>query len=360
MKMNIKDKRYSLAQLLLVSIILCGLDLNVNSYFIYIVLILYAIFFYKRLSLTSQPGLVTATIIIVFISLFRVGQYSEYLFTDCFLMVLGFLPMIFNAKFDVKISVLNLICVVCLLVSQWDNLSDFNLSTDSIINSDIGTEANILPFILPLFAIRNLERKEYKMFIVNVIMTVIAGKRISFLGLVIACLAYLFLQMGKNKKYDLILKLSIVIVVVLYLSITQMLVLGVFDDYIFQKTGLSANAFTMGRLNRYSLIVNDQNVNYLFGIGIGNTCSYYELESFNRIHNDIYKLFVENGVLLFILYWWIVLRKTSGKSLIYLVYLTVLFMTDNVLVYAPFMFAFGYFAFKDVKNSIINKQISCI
>lgn len=346
--MKVGMKRYSLFQFLFVSFILCGLELNVNSYFIYFAIIVYVAIFHNRLSLKSQPGLVIATLIIVIISLLRIEQYSEYLYTDCFLMMLGFLPIMFNTKFNIKIKALNIVCIICLLVSQLDNLSNFNLSTEAIVHSDIGTEANILPFILPLFAIRNVERKEYKMFVINFIMTIIAGKRISFLGMIIACICLLFIR-SNDKKSIFILKLSIALVVILYLSITQMLVSGVFDDFIIQHTGLSTNAFTMGRFNRYSLIVNDPNVNYIMGIGIGNTCSYYELESFNRIHNDIYKLFVENGAILFFLYWWIVLRKANSKSLIYLVYLTVLFMTDNVLVYAPFMFAFSYFAFRDNK-----------
>ena len=119
---------------------------------------------------------------------------------------------------------------------------------------------------------------------------------------------------------------------------------GHYDQLISISTGMSVDAVTMGRRVLYAQVLGFiQDISWL-GIGLGKTTQIlssigYELQN---LHSDLLKYFLEFGPILFGV--WIYglyrLNTLSPRLITMLVYLNILFITDNVSIYFNVMFLF--------------------
>lgn len=70
------------------------------------------------------------------------------------------------------------------------------------------------------------------------------------------------------------------------------------------------NQFTMGRYELYNTAINRSNIlegaNFIWGIGNGNVLPLLEGA---RLHNDVLKIFIENGLVVFVLFFVILYQK---------------------------------------------------
>ncbi len=127
----------------------------------------------------------------------------------------------------------------------------------------------------------------------------------------------------------------------LYFTCSYNLAKGNFDDVIFEYTGLSSNAFTMGKeslyVNNFAHYQIDNIFHFVFGIGS------ISIFMDRQLHNDIMKIMIENGCLIFMIFWFFFYRNCGIRILPYLLYLNLLFMTDNTLIYVPVIFFMCFF-----------------
>lgn len=334
-------------KILLITFILTAMEFGINSYLVYMSVLLFTLLYGKKLNFHKQPNLVYAYLLIIITSVFRIGQYTNYMFNEIVLLGLGIIPFLFKANIaNINIVTLNILCCLSMFLSTLGNISNINISLASILNSDIGTEGNIMPFIIPFFALYSLIQKKYKLLFLNIIMTIIGGKRIAFLGLIIAMIMYYYNRNKSKKEVSMIIKFSLISICIFYIYFIYSFCSGNFDSIIYEYTGLSSNALTVGRFDIYNQFFERKDVNYIYGLGQGAITHMLEGNSNNRFHNDLLKILGENGFFIFIIFLTIMVSKMKYKLLPYYSYLLVIFLTDNTLIYVPVTFIFCFFCIR--------------
>jgi hypothetical protein len=133
----------------------------------------------------------------------------------------------------------------------------------------------------------------------------------------------------------------------LFIQVAIVIVDGVYDQYVYEKTGFSLDRLLMGRKTFYSLALDNLGDFSWFGGGIGKIDDiikdFYGIPI--NLHSEVLRNYLEFGVILFVL--WIVIifyqATFSIKSTIFLCYLNILLLTDNVFIYFEIMFSFYFF-----------------
>jgi hypothetical protein len=201
----------------------------------------------------------------------------------------------------------------------------------------------MLPFFFGLFFLFFLLRKNYIFALINLIFIILSFKRIVFVGILLCTLLYLLPQRLKKlliNRVNLIVFNLLVIVLFFFLSN------GFFDEIVREITGLSIGHFTQGRSTFFTLVYPDliaiKEQVVFFGIGQGNLLEilYENLGVRSLFHNDVFKLFAENGLLVFILFFHFLFKNKTNNQLILCVFFNLLLITDNVLTYAPVLLLF--------------------
>lgn len=201
-------------------------------------------------------------------------------------------------------------------------------------------------FIFGLFAIYYAYRKRWGMFLFAGIFMYLSDKRIVILGVLIALLVILVMNIFRNNK-----KLAAAI----WAGVTALVYLYLYMIYsgFMEKFCWGANINTNGRVEIYSRMANefDFSLGYL-GNGIGiveHLLKCWNISEFANLHNDLLKLYIELGFLGLLIYmvsYWVVFQLIdrwfdSSKMSFFLgisVYSMLLFTTDNVSIYIMYLF----------------------
>ena len=157
---------------------------------------------------------------------------------------------------------------------------------------------------------------------------------------VIAAIPFVLLERNnriilKNKRW-LFLAANIAVLFII-ISFTQ----GLYDNLIREITGLSAGHFTMGRNILYEPIVDkffEMNLfEKLFGLGQAFTYNLSISNIGDSPHNDLLVLLLDQGIIVFSLFFlWIYKVKIVSP----VIFINMLFITDNTLIYTFFIFVF--------------------
>ncbi len=352
-----KDNRvvyFSQILLLIVSIITCSLEFGVHSYLIYGIITVWGIG--NLTSKVTYNNFIVAMMFIVCVGCLRIWDYSARMLMNIMLSFIGILPFLNNKNICVKVWVLNFIAIIIFVIINASTQQSLSMSAiiNSMIFSDLETESSMLSFIFPLFSLHYLVNdRNLKLYFLNFLFTIIAGKRIALLALVLASLAFIIFS-KREKMYNRLIPYITTCAIIFnlaYLYISYLLASGGLDDLISYYTGLSSNAFTMGRENIYGNIFSyfDSSNLSSFFFGIGSVSNYME----RQLHNDILKIFLENGIIVFCVYFFILYRKVEINILPFLIYINILFMTDNTLIYVPVIYFMCFFT-KIQKSHIHN------
>lgn len=339
--------KFSPVGLYMVSILVLsyGTGILPSSYFLYGIVVFWGI---RNLAFNVRyDNIVIAFLFLCLSSFVRIWEYSSRMILDVSLTLMGVLPFLNNKIVSIDIRKLNFFAILFLFISTYGQLNSISLSSLStfLINSDLQTESMMLSFIFPFFCMFFLINKKYTFFIINIICTIIAGKRISLLAILICSFLYVLLSRMSIKKYEKIKWMIPVLALlfnILYLFLSYQLASGGLSDLIFEYTGLSSNAFTMGRESLYSTAFTEFKTSDVFDVLFGESKIYDIVES-NRLHNDIMIIWMENGLIIFCVFWLLLYRKCNIETLVYSLILNILFMTDNTLVYVPVLFFACFF-----------------
>ncbi|MEX0965808.1 MAG: O-antigen ligase family protein [Bacteroidia bacterium] len=222
-----------------------------------------------------------------------------------------------------------------------------------IITSDIGTEGGAYTFALSFFTIYFFTTKKKRYFLLSLFLSILAFKRIALAGIGVSILIYWLLQL---KTFHSILNqrnlfpATMVGLNLAVIALQFMLSRGIFNSAIQDVTGLPANMVFMGRLNAYNTVLETLERVPLLGIGLGKTSQILAEADIGlaHIHSDLLKYFLEFGPVLFCVWIFAFYRfsMVNSKNLVLMLFLNVLFLTDNVSIYFEIMFLFfflGYF-----------------
>lgn len=252
---------------------------------------------------------------------------------------------LFLVSYDIKLNLklLNIICcIVFIVLIGLDINVDFSLQ--AFLKSETSTgETNMLPFLFGLFFLYFLISKNYIFILINLIFIILSFKRIVFVGILSCTLLYL---LPLRLKKLLINRVNLIVFNLLLVVFFFILSNGSFDEIVFQITGISIGYFTQGRSTFFTLVYPNliAMIEYVvfIGIGQGNLLEilYENLGVRFLFHNDVFKLFVENGILVFILFFHFLFKNKTINQLVVCVFFNLLMITDNVLIYAPVLLLF--------------------
>lgn len=213
-----------------------------------------------------------------------------------------------------------------------------SLST-ALNNSTVSTES-VAAFPIGLFFLYFLFGGDKIYSLISLIFTILSFKRVVLLGVIISLTLYLVLsilklQIHRYKNYTSILLMGInFLLVYIVIQVAN----GNYDELIFNNTGLSANAFLMGRQHLYSKVLKVVDDYSWLGGGLGKTWAVLD----TNLHSDVLKNFIEFGSGLFFLWSFLIYRFNTKtiEMFVLTIYLNVLFLTDNVIIYFDTMFVF--------------------
>lgn len=198
-------------------------------------------------------------------------------------------------------------------------------------------------FVFGVFLLYFLFEKKYRLMIFSLLFLLLSLKRIAFLGVFICVVVY---YLPEKYKKIILSRYSFLIFNFICLAVILGLGFGIYDDLIIDLTGLNVHHFTMGRFSHYQGVVEQIELHpwsLIFGNGIGSTydlASIYVKTDFSvvNLHSDTLKIFFEAGFIVFSLFFLFLgfAKKTTSKLV--MLYLVVLFFTDNVLIYFGTMF----------------------
>lgn len=196
-------------------------------------------------------------------------------------------------------------------------------------------------FSLGLFAVYFLTQKKYFWFVLNVALSVLAFKRIVLLALLLVLIAYLIPKRLKTfLLHPALLTIYIMAMLVMFLEIAS----GTFDDVISTYLGISANQLLMGRQDLWSLAMKLTDFSYadfaLFGVGYGGVTSALQAAYGGRevlLHSDLLLMLFENGIIAMVVFVYLLLAQKSSGERYLAIYLCLIFLTDNILIYQHVM-----------------------
>lgn len=325
---------------ILIALTMIGSDLGritpVLAYLKYTVIVIFLAFFLnpKR----YYPKSIKFILLIFLFSFVKSWQFNSRMVVELIFMTISILPFfVFDFK-NIDIKRINKFIIIIFLLIHGSSIG-LKLDVESFLLSETSsTETNISAFIFSMLFTFFLVKKDKRWMIINLAMSLIAFKRISFLSIIFIYIVYLFSFHKKYKKNTIYIVVNLVVVLIF-----SFLASGIYDDFIMRTTGLPIGQFTQGRSVFLAIIMEEINKNYFYslfvGVGQGEVVNILEAElgAFELFHNDIFKLFWEYGIFLFIIIL-SALYKFNNKLLA--IQFNIFMFTDNVLVYTPVLFTF--------------------
>lgn len=205
-------------------------------------------------------------------------------------------------------------------------------------------------FLFGLLAPFALLEKRYRLFILCSLMTVLSLKRIAVLAVIVAST---FILLGEKRARLILNPVVMIAINCLLLLLVLLYGYGTFDYFITQWTGQSANEFGQGRKALLSLpaieIFSHPEQFFLFGQGPGSTYilankAIGSYTTAQRLHSDVLKIFYEYGLVFFSIFIGLMYSAKKFSTRIAFVFMNVIFLSDNTLIYAFMIFLFIYCA----------------
>jgi hypothetical protein len=202
-----------------------------------------------------------------------------------------------------------------------------------------------MAFPFGIFSLYFLIEKKYSKGFFSLCLFLLSFKRISMAAFIISMAVYLFyflflkIKFKRNRIVAYFLILNIALLTVLYFFID-----GDFTKIIYKNTGISVNQFSQGRFQIYNDIINHFSAKIWTGSSLGYTNIYLSTKyvDISFLHSDILKLIIEFGIFSFLI--WLVffmyINISNYKSVPIVLFINILFLSDNVFIYFDTLFLF--------------------
>lgn len=333
-----------------------GSVLRYTKYLIPPVFLIIAFFGIRKLKIYATPlknlllfsGLILLNLLVSVIGF----DLSFRFFEEALLILLPILSIIIITTVIKKPvgTILDALFIVYAIIFVVSNISFFfnvDIINDFILalkTSTLKTES-WMAFPFGLFTIFYIVEKRKKRAILSILLFLLAFKRISILGALLGLLVYWFFSIrnkkASNKKnvYYWFIFLNIALLIIIFNFIE-----GNFDQLITDVTGISPNWFTQGRLRVYTDTIDHFSSNFMFGNSLGSTNLFLSanFENISFLHSDILKIIVEMGFVSYLI--WVFgffkINLVSKKVIPFLIFMNLLFLSDNVFIYFDTLFIF--------------------
>lgn len=216
--------------------------------------------------------------------------------------------------------------------------------TTAIRLSEFPTES-WLAFPLGLFTIYYFLEKRKWFFLISFCFFLLSFKRIALVGFITVIGFWLLNEKIFKKSFQpkqfakFLLGINIFFVVTVYLFVS-----GFFSIFVKRYFNMSINHLTQGRFVVYNDVLEQFSQDLWTGSSLGSIHLYLrkKYETFEYIHSDILKIVIELGVFSFIIWllFFIVINIKGRKSIYIILFLNILFITDNVFIYFDTLFVF--------------------
>lgn len=206
-----------------------------------------------------------------------------------------------------------------------------------------------LAFIFGIYTLFFLYKKKYKYFLISLIFTILANKRIALVSLIICIILIIFVKaLKKSNKARLMGLVNILTLIFIYMYIYFISNSKISE--LFSSFGVE----TQGRLDVWDIFVSkyEFNVTYI-GQGIGyitENLNKLNINGFSLLHNDILAAYIELG------FWgfgiWLILHQVVVNHVknknyndayflnILYIYTFINYTTDNISIYINFLLPF--------------------
>ena len=202
-----------------------------------------------------------------------------------------------------------------------------------------------MAFPFGIFSLYFLIEKRYSKGFFSLGLFILSFKRISMVAFILSMAVYFFYfvvlkrNFKRNKIVAYFLTFNILLLTVLYFFIN-----GDFTKLIYKNTGISVNQFSQGRFQIYNDIINHFSDKIWTGSSLGYTNIYLSNKyvDISFLHSDILKLIIEFGIFSFLI-WMVYFMYTNisnYKSVPIVLFINVLFLSDNVFIYFDTLFIF--------------------
>lgn len=333
-----------------------GSSLRYIKYLIPFIFSLFLLISYRHLSVYKVPikNLQLFLVLILINAIYSFFNFNLTLrfFEEALLIIFPILAIIVTTT-AIKSPIgklLDYLFVVYALIFFIGNIQFFfnaNIIDDflkALKTSTLPTES-WMAFPFGLFTLFYILEKRKWWAVFSCIFFVLAFKRISIVALILAIFIFWFFYKRKTVNFNpnrvlfWFVMLNIALLIIIYNFIQ-----GNFDVFIKELTGLSPNHFTQGRLRIYTDTINHFSDNLLFGNSLGSTNLFLvkNFENIHFLHSDILKLIVELGVISYLIWMFYFFRINivSNKAVPVLIFMNLLFLTDNVFLYFDTLFIF--------------------
>lgn len=228
----------------------------------------------------------------------------------------------------------------------------------SIADSISSLEDHTLSFVIGLLAVFFMVSGRKALFAIALLVAILSLKRISLIAIALCGVGYFF---AKNSKRA---TTTIVILALtansLYVYFSYFVTTDAFNDLSISYFGVSAAHLTMGRSIFYTSIFDNLSSNIysnLLGHGAGNSYVIAAIAVFSEsgklnLHNDILKIYYELGLIALLVFIFL-LYGHKTKAIYLVLYINVIFLTDNISIYPLVIFVFitlCNYLYKENKN----------
>lgn len=202
-----------------------------------------------------------------------------------------------------------------------------------------------LAFPMGLFTLYYFLEKKKIHFIIAMVFFLLSFKRVALFGLVIVLAFWLlnekiFKNPFRPKQITkFLLGLNVVFVTGIYLFVS-----GFFTAMVKKYFNVSINHLTQGRFVVYNDVLHKFSEDLWSGSSLGSIHLYLKSKynNYEYIHSDILKIVIELGVISFIIWllFFIMINLKGKKSVYIILFLNILFISDNVFIYFDTLFVF--------------------
>ena len=322
-----------------------SVTLPVARHLIYILPYLVLMIFFKEKSIRIGDEGKPFILIIASGLLFFLWSNKEG-FKDIYFIITGISISFLIDIPRVNTSIIAIVLTICMFVNfvfcgNIKNGFEFDLLRS------VSTFEGSFSYMFGIIGLLSIIERKFILYSFCLFLTVLSLKRIAIAALIIGSF---FVFLGEKRARVV---LNPVIMVAVNLAILLTIVLygtGTFDFLINNLAGISSNQFTQGRRLLLSLPSAEIYMNFdsflLFGKGPG---SAYVLanKSFNligtdqRLHSDILKIVYEYGAVIFCFFIWLMYSAKSYLTRIAFLYMNILFISDNTLIYSFYLVLFS-------------------
>lgn len=322
----------------------------------YLLLVLFLGFLLKRKFKIKVEKAALPFLLLLGFSWLKIWQIDQRLLIESFLILVPVLVFLVTNPDVSFLKLANLLLATSFFVLFFQDIR-LTISLESFLRSETSdAETNISSFLFALLFAYFYLIKERKWAFLNLVMVILAFKRITFLSMFVV-IGYDFLS-----RFRIFRGIPVLIGVNLaFVFFVSLLGAGALDDLIFEKTGLPAAHFTQGRSTFVSIIMDGMESQkfeaFFLGLGQGGTLKLLEngLGYHQLLHNDVFKLFWESGIFIFTLFF-VFLYQFNHRILT--VQLNTFMLTDNILIYAPVIFVYLLLSIQLQKETQPNERIA--